>query len=247
LKHDLARLSFTATAILLFLPILPNAGFGSASGFLSFVDVFRSGPQTHWTIVDVRDKGSFEIFRIPGSLNVALPFVRAHPELKSSRVLLVGEGYDAGALTRALAQLAGEGFSTVYALRGGIAAWVRSGGAIEGNARAARGCLAIPAWAAADLVKEPGWKLLHVDGNESAAKVLKRIASQSEAGSDGIILVGDDMVRLDRIADAAVKKGFSATLIVSGGAGAWAVYQREKARGKRRVNPARKVAAACGY
>jgi rhodanese-related sulfurtransferase len=82
------------------------------------------------TVVDVRTTAEFEAGHIPGSINVPLPLVEAHPdqlaaELPASTLLVCGIGRRAAAARDALA---GAGAQGLHVLEGGITAHRQAGG-----------------------------------------------------------------------------------------------------------------------
>lgn len=83
-------------------------------------------------LVDVRGSGEFEQFRIPGSINVPLHFVKTKPFLKVRPFLLVDEGYRYELLADECRKLAGAGFPCLV-LYGGLTAWRDEGGTREGE------------------------------------------------------------------------------------------------------------------
>jgi rhodanese-related sulfurtransferase/rubrerythrin len=83
----------------------------------------QSHPEGTYTLLDVRQPGEYEKSRIPGSTLIPLPELPSRvSELDPQKPHIV---YCAiGGRSRAAAQfLAGQGFTSVYNLKGGIAAW----------------------------------------------------------------------------------------------------------------------------
>jgi rhodanese-related sulfurtransferase len=115
------------------------------------------------TFVDIRPAQDFARVHIPGSLNIPLFAVKAKPFLRGRRVVLVDQGHGRTELEQECAVLRGRGFESVAILRGGLAAWVRQGGALTGSP-AAVGRLALIAPGEFHAVRDADdWLLLAVD------------------------------------------------------------------------------------
>ncbi|NEP18428.1 MAG: rhodanese-like domain-containing protein [Leptolyngbya sp. SIO4C1] len=84
------------------------------------------------TIIDVRDRESFNNERIMGAVSMPLSELTDRIELESNRDIYVygaSESETAGAAT----QLEGAGFERVSAIEGGLSAWKAAGGPTEGR------------------------------------------------------------------------------------------------------------------
>lgn len=86
--------------------------------------------------VDVRDQDAYSRFRIPGSINMPLDFIRTKTFLKGKTLVLVDEGYRRLRLEKTCADLHSRGFNPSI-LAGGLSAWQAAGGAMEGDSFAA--------------------------------------------------------------------------------------------------------------
>jgi rhodanese-related sulfurtransferase len=84
------------------------------------------------TLVDVRDAGEFEKFRIPGSINIPLFALKTKIFLKSKPLVLINEGHNYQQLTDEGAVLSKAGF-IVSILDGGLYQWKRKNGPLEGD------------------------------------------------------------------------------------------------------------------
>lgn len=84
-------------------------------------------------LVDVRLSSSYQQYRIPGSINIPLSFIRTKRFLADKFVVLVDEGFQRESLIREIERLKLSGFSRVSILAGGITGWRRTGGDIEGD------------------------------------------------------------------------------------------------------------------
>ena len=83
-------------------------------------------------LVDVRGKDDFNKFRIPGAISIPAFGIKNNPLLKSKNLILTNEGYCYTHLERECKSLKEAGF-TVLILDGGLNAWRRIGGPIEGE------------------------------------------------------------------------------------------------------------------
>lgn len=118
-----------------------------------------------WAIVDVRSPLTLARSRIPGSLQIAAHAVKRKPFLRDRSVLLVGDGPADRQLLATCEELREEGFGDVRILNGGLHAWKRAGGKLDG-ALAER----IPRIRAAKVAEafDPKWCMVFlVDGDAS--------------------------------------------------------------------------------
>jgi rhodanese-related sulfurtransferase len=84
------------------------------------------------TLVDVRDAGEFEKFRIPGSINIPLFAIKTKTFLKSKPLVLINNGQNYKQLTDECTVLSKAGF-IVSMLDGGLYQWKRKNGRLEGD------------------------------------------------------------------------------------------------------------------
>lgn len=89
------------------------------------------------TLVDVRAAGDFQRLRIPGSINLPLHAVKAKTYLQQTPLVLVDGGFGYNRLAGVCEQLNRNGF-TASVLYGGLPAWYRFGGRLEGDRLALR-------------------------------------------------------------------------------------------------------------
>ena len=89
-------------------------------------------------LVDVRDPGDFESFRIPGSVNIPIYALKTKNFLKSKKVILVNEGWGYNRLQQECFSLLSNGFKDVKILNGGLNSWKASGETIQGDVFAQR-------------------------------------------------------------------------------------------------------------
>lgn len=94
-------------------------------------------------IVDIRDRAEFNRFRIPGSINVPLHFIKTKLFFKTKSLVLVDEGYAYSQLEKECHNLKKVGF-TVAILNGGLNCWRRHQGPLQGDRLAQRSLNIIP-------------------------------------------------------------------------------------------------------
>ena len=84
-------------------------------------------------ILDLRSPQRFAAAHVKGSLNVSA-FALVHDlSRRQQRLVLIDEGFAPAALAELAAKLRGAGFVDVCVVRDGVAAWIRAGGAVDGN------------------------------------------------------------------------------------------------------------------
>ena len=96
----------------------------------SVIDEIKCGKEIN--IIDVRSKENFNNVWIPGSLNIALSYIKTKQFLKNCSLYLINEGYNNSVLEEHCADLRDEGFNT-WIIEGGLSYWIKRGGQIEGN------------------------------------------------------------------------------------------------------------------
>jgi len=83
--------------------------------------------------VDTRGGIEYDKVRIPGSLNLPLYAIKAQEFLKFRSLIIVTDAVSVSEAQSEIAKLRESGFRSVRNLRGGIRAWGRAGGALEGG------------------------------------------------------------------------------------------------------------------
>ena len=83
-------------------------------------------------LIDVRNSGEFEKFRIPGSINIPLFAIKTKTFLKSKPLVLINEGYGYSQLEQECMVLRNSGFKASV-LNGGLYQWKQEGGLLEGD------------------------------------------------------------------------------------------------------------------
>jgi rhodanese-related sulfurtransferase len=120
-------------------------------------------------LIDVRSPEAFGRFRIPGSINIPLHFVKTKPFLKKKPFILLDEGFRYGLLAEECRKLADAGFpcSVLY---GGLTAWRDDGGTLEGDHAAWRSLGNMPA--AAFFLEKGGEDWLMIDVSRQRSTLL---------------------------------------------------------------------------
>lgn len=114
------------------------------------------------TLIDTRRADEFVQVHIPGSLNLPGYAIKTKSWLRSHRLVLVDTGYRPVAQQALVQELSASGFTQVWILDGGLTAWIRQGGSVEGDPFKAREINRIEA---RDLVNQlgwPGWKVVRL-------------------------------------------------------------------------------------
>jgi len=202
-------------------------------------------------VVDTRSAGDFERYRIPGSLNIALPFVKTKAFLKDRSFVLVNEGHNSGALESACEQLRAAGFKQARVLRGGLLGWRSADGTIEGDLLAQRDLGRMRAielaeeggyadWIVMSLAKVPAEELRKFipqavpisvkDDAQLAAVVKATVAKRARKGVEPkLLIVDDDGSRTERIEHALKGKLPQQVLLLEGGLAGYRKFWTEQA------------------
>jgi hypothetical protein len=80
----------------------------------------------------------YQLYRIPGSLNIPLSFIKTKGFLADKSVVLINNGFKRKPLNNEIDRLKLIGFSDVLILAGGMTGWRRADGRVEGNFEAAQ-------------------------------------------------------------------------------------------------------------
>jgi len=89
--------------------------------------------QKGFIFIDIRNSRSFMKVKISDSLNIPLFSIKTKEFLKTKRLILVNEGFGYKSMIQECRRLRKNGFTSVYILKGGLNAWHKSGGDIEGD------------------------------------------------------------------------------------------------------------------
>ncbi|MCP4671588.1 MAG: hypothetical protein GY857_09800 [Desulfobacula sp.] len=83
-------------------------------------------------LVDIRHKTQFSKFKIPGSINIPLFFIKTRQFLKTKPIALIYKGFGYYEIENEIKNLNKKGFD-IKILQGGLAAWKHKGGSIVGD------------------------------------------------------------------------------------------------------------------
>jgi rhodanese-related sulfurtransferase len=89
-------------------------------------------------VVDTRTESEFERYRIPGSMNIPLAFVKTKQFLRGRAFVLTNEGQTSAELEETCEALREAGFKQAAVLRGGLSGWKKAKGVVEGDLLAQR-------------------------------------------------------------------------------------------------------------
>jgi len=89
--------------------------------------------QKDFIFIDIRKSDLFQKVRIPNSINIQLFAIKTKVFLKTKQLILVNEGFGYKNLIQECRRLRKNGFKSVQILKGGLNAWQKSGGNIEGD------------------------------------------------------------------------------------------------------------------
>ncbi|MFY9942053.1 MAG: rhodanese-like domain-containing protein [Desulfobacterales bacterium] len=202
-------------------------------------------------LVDVRSPEAFERVRIPGSLNIPLQFIRTKPFLKPTSVVLVNEGFDLQPLARECERLESAGFAASV-VSGGLCAWHRANGSLEGDLGAAAEFNRVTPQAVflekdmasrlvvdvsgvqSQMSREKFPHAVHVPLEEDPAAVLDRLQAvldlKPEWGLLGPLVIGESGHEYDRMEQALRQGGFKHVFFLTGGIAAYRRYLTDLAR-----------------
>ena len=159
-------------------PAQPAFSFG-VTGFVaekawlaSAQEAMAGDPQQ--LLVDVRSAGEFAEAHVPRALNVPAFALKAQAALRGRKLVLLDDGLVPETLLAEVVALQARGFKDVRVLVGGLTAWKRAGGALEGP-----GSAALSGWIPAEKfgasrVANP-WLCVEVGGPAVASDSLPRL------------------------------------------------------------------------
>jgi rhodanese-related sulfurtransferase len=202
-------------------------------------------------LVDVRSLEAFERVRIPGSLNIPLQFIRTKPFLKPAPVVLVNQGFGLQALAGECRRLRSAGYS-VSILSGGLCAWHRAGGPLEGDLGAAAEFSRVTPQDAY-LEKDAAFRLvvdvsevrsqtsreafphaMHLPLEGDPAAVLERLQAalglKPEWELLGPFVISESGLEYDRMEQVLGQAGFESVFFLAGGIAAYRRYLADLAR-----------------
>jgi rhodanese-related sulfurtransferase len=202
-------------------------------------------------LVDVRRPEAFGRVRIPGSLNIPLQFIRTKPFLKTTPVVLVHQGFGLQALTGECRRLQPAGYR-VSILSGGLCAWHRAGGPLEGDLGSAAEFSRVTPQDAY-LEKDTDFRLVvdvsgvrsqtsreafphavHIPREENSALVLKRLQAaldqRPDARFSAPLILSESGLEYDRVEQVLGQAGFESVFFLAGGITAYRRYLADLAR-----------------
>lgn len=83
-------------------------------------------------LIDIRHEKQFNTFKIPGSMNMPLSFIKTKPFLKTKPIILIHQSIAYSEMVQLVKELNDTGFQ-VKILQGGLAAWKHKGGTLVGD------------------------------------------------------------------------------------------------------------------
>jgi rhodanese-related sulfurtransferase len=119
--------------------------------------------------VDVRDRGAFDRFRIPGSMHIPLYALKTKPFLKDKPLVLISEGYPNLALEQTCDGLRAVGFAKTSILNGGLRSWIQKKGSVEGGAFAALEVSRVSPKHFFAQKESPGWLVIALSGSAAGS------------------------------------------------------------------------------
>jgi rhodanese-related sulfurtransferase len=202
-------------------------------------------------LVDVRSPEAFERVRIPGSLNIPLQFIRTKPFLKTAPVVLVNQGFGLQALAGECQRLQSAGFA-VSVLKGGLCAWHRAGGPLEGDLGAAAEFSRVTPQDAY-LEKDAASRLVvdvsgvrsqtsrqafphavHIPLEENSTDVLERLQTaldqRPDARFSAPLILSESGLEYDQVEQVLGQAGFESVFFLAGGIAAYRRYLADLAR-----------------
>ena len=191
-------------------------------------------------IVDVRPADEYAQARVPNSLNIPLYAVKTKLFLKGRRIVLMDQGNMNVVLEEECRKLRAMGFPDVSLWYGGLNAWRRRGGSVEGLGPADVAAVK-PVWAL-DIFRATDWLVVGLNSNASesveggmvcpfdpahpelfAAAVNAAIETRPEVGS--VLVVADEGMNMAEVMATAPR--INAFLFhLEGGWAAWASHQK---------------------
>jgi rhodanese-related sulfurtransferase len=202
-------------------------------------------------LVDVRSQEAFDRVRIPGSLNLPLEFIRTKSFLKTTPVVLVNEGFRLQPLAGECERLKSAGFP-VSILSGGLCAWHRADGPLEGDLAVAAAFSRVTPQAAyleknaasrlvvdvSGVRSQTSWEefphALHVPFEGNPAVVLDRLKAaldhQPDSWLKGPLIISESGFEYDQLEHVLRQAGFESVFFLAGGSEAYRRYLADLSR-----------------
>jgi rhodanese-related sulfurtransferase len=196
-------------------------------------------------VIDTRSPDRFARAHIPRSLNVAAFAIKSRADLRGQLLVLVDEGFAPALLLAETVRLRRAGFAQVVVLDGGLAAWIRQGGATEGAESIPMAVMSLPA---SDFVRtrpDVEWRVLEignrnpgvlpldfaaeVDRPEDLAKALHNFgASASGRQAPRMLVIAPDQATCARIEARLGTTNPAPIYYLTGGRATFDAYRREQ-------------------
>lgn len=176
MKHLLIAnliISMLLTASTGFTAVNPSKGY-DASLMISPATLMQKIKQKEdLFLVDIRHEKQFKTFKIPGSINIQLSFIKTKTFLKLKPIVLIHKSIAYSEMVRNIKELNNKGFN-IKILQGGLAAWKHKGGHLAGNPFAQKELNKI---SARTFFMEKGyddWVLIDASSKLSKNKIIKK-------------------------------------------------------------------------
>ena len=179
-------------------------------------------------LVDLRAPDRFEKVHLPRALNLPAFVLKHRADLKTRKLVLIDEGIAPAFLAEEALRLRESGFGTIYVLEGGIAAWIRSGGAVEGVASSALAASHITPAEFLRSQKTDQWQVINAAESDSAWQSLVTVRTGRVAPR--VLVVAPTDASYAGIDNRLTAKTDARVFYLTGGANALAAYQSEQRR-----------------
>jgi len=219
---------------------------------ISAKQAIQQSGKSELLLVDVRPAHAYERYRIAGSLNIPLAFVKTKSFLKPQAFALINEGRDSAGLEAMCQELRTQGFTRAAVLQGGLNAWRRAKGAIDGDLLAQRELtrmhhaeLAVEGnyadWIVVSIATAPvrdvhsllpeALSVAPVDDSTRLVTAVKSaIAKKARKGIDSrVLVVDDDGTRYDRIETGLMRALTQSVYFLDGGLNGYRKFWSEQA------------------
>lgn len=145
-------------------------------------------------VVDLRAPHLFAQARLPRSVNQEAFALKTRTQWKNRPIVLVDEGCAPADLLAEVAALRAAGFREVRALEGGLAAWVRNGGVLEGVAVSAAEVAQILPAQFARSSRSNEWRVIDLAtaGDDAGAELMRLPVVPPGRLPPRVLVVGDE-------------------------------------------------------
>jgi len=114
------------------------------------------------TLIDTRDLGQFSKLHMVHAINIPAFALKTRTDLRGSKLVLVDDGVSPVDLLAEASTLRQQGFTQVFVLSGGLAAWIRTGGRVEGSTQSVLGVARISAADFARASRAGKWEVVEI-------------------------------------------------------------------------------------